>query len=189
MFGIDKLFIPFLVGAVCLLALAAAVYLRARYLRRAHARELQAQGYRLIHALRAYSAWIEYQSGLSFEAHSREELALPEPLAQACSITGQWFPGLSQHLGRLLQAHGRVIEHLWRQHQLRQVREAAGQRARPDRQYQQLRGAQEDLVDEMIALCREIIGDAREPWRGTGSDFSFSGSGLGGPRTGPASQA
>jgi hypothetical protein len=57
--------------------------------------------------------------------------------------------------------------------------------AHQDAPYQQLRGAQEELIDEMVVRCRELIGEAREQWRATGSDFSFS-TRVGMPATGRA---
>jgi len=189
MFPIDDLFIPSLIGALGLAAAAAAVYLWMRHASRVRARQLRAQGYRLIHALREYSAWIDYQRDLPFTARSLDELTSPAPLTQARHIKRDWFPELSQHMVRLLQAHSRVIEYLWQQNLLRLSQGSGWRPAHEDRQYQQLRGAQEDLIDEMIALCRDAIGDARQPWRRTGSDFSFSNSGLGVSGTGPTSRA
>ena len=90
---------------------------------------------------------------------------------------------------RLLQAHSRVIEYLWQQNLLRLSQGSGWQPAYEDRQYQQLRGAQEDLIDDMIALCRELIGDASQPWRSTGSDFAFTNSSIGMSRPGPAGRA
>ena len=86
----------------------------------------------------------------------------------------------------LLQAHSRVIEYLWERNLLRLSQESAWQPAHQDAQYQQLRGAQEDLIDEMIAKCRELVGDTPQVWRRTGSDFSFSNS-ISRASQGPAS--
>ena len=179
----NDLLIPWLAG-VALLAVAAAWWLR--YLARRRAAHRRIQGYRLIRALQAYSAWFEARRDLPFAASSLDELTSPAPLTRAREIKHRWFPALSQPMLRLLQAHSRVVEYLWEQHLLRLTQGAGWQPASQDAQYQQLRGAQEDLIDEMIELCRELIGDTRRPWRRTGSDFSFS-NGLG--ISGPASRA
>jgi hypothetical protein len=173
------LLVPSLVGALALGGAAMAVLGWVRKASRRRAQQLRAHGYRLIHALRAYSAWIDCHRDLPFTARSLEELTSPEPLTQARQIKSDWFPGLSQHMVRLLQAHSRVIEYMWQQNLLRMTQGSGWRPAYEDRQYQQLRGAQEELIDEMIALCREAIGDAGQPWRRTGSDFSFSASNLG----------
>jgi hypothetical protein len=189
MLHIDNLLIPSLIGAFSLAAAAAAAYFWARHLSRVRTRQLRAQGYRLIHALQEYSAWIDYQRDLPFAAQSLDEITSPEPLTQACRIKREWFPGLSQHMVHLLQAHSRVIEYLWQQNLVRPSQGSGWQPAYEDKQYQQLRGAQEDLIDDMIALCRELIGDAREPWRRTGSDFAFTNSSLDMSLPGPAGRA
>ncbi|MDP3759548.1 MAG: hypothetical protein Q8R01_03390 [Ramlibacter sp.] len=189
MFPIDDLLLPSLIGGLSLVAAATAVYRWMRHLRRVRAQHLRAQGYRLIHALREYSAWIDFQRDQPFTAGSVEELTSPEPLTQARQIKRDCFPDLSQHMVRLLQAHSRVIEYLWQQNLLRLSQNSGWRPAYEDRQYQQLRGAQEDLIDEMIALCRELIGDASEPWRRTGSDFAFSNSSVGASGNGPPSRA
>lgn len=187
--SLHDLFVPSLVGALALGGAVTAVFRWARQVRRNRAQHLRAQGYRLIHALRGYSAWIDCQRDLPITARSLDELTSPEPLTQARQIRSDWFPGLSQHMVRLLQAHSRVIEYLWQQNLLRLSQGSGWRPAYEDRQYQQLRGAQEELIDEMIALCRERIGDADQPWRRTGSDFSFSGSNLGVSSGGPAGQS
>lgn len=189
MFAFHELLIPSLIGALSLAAAGTAVYRWVRHLGRERARQLRAQGYRLIHALREYSAWIDYQRDQPFTARSLDELTSPAPLTRARQIKREWFPGLSQHMVRLLQAHSRVIEYLWQENLLRLSQGSGWRPAYEDRQYQQLRGAQEELIDEMIALCRELIGDAGVPWRATGSDFTFGGSSAGASGGGPASQS
>lgn len=186
MFSSNDLLIPSLIGALVLAAAGIAVYGGARHISRVRAHELRAQGYRLIHALRAYSAWIDGQRDLPFTARSLDELTSPEPLTQARQIRRECFPELSQAMVRLLQAHSRVIEYLWQQNLLRLGQGSGWRPVYEDRQYQHLRGAQEELIDEIIAKCRELIGDASEPWRRTGSDFAFS-SQLNLSRPGPAS--
>lgn len=170
------------------MAMSALVVQRVRVARRQRAKIRRAQGYRLIHALRAYSAWIERQRDRPLTARSLDELTSPEPLTLAREIKQKWFPTLAQYMVPLLQAHSRMIEYLWEQSLLRLSQGSAWQPAHQDAHYQQLRGAQEDLIDEMIATCRELIGDSPQVWERTGSDFAFSNS-VGRPSQGPASGA
>ena len=188
MYPVDDILLASLIGALSLVLAAGAVYRWMRHVSRLRAEQLKQQGYRLIHALKEYSAWIEYQRDLPFTARSLDELTSPEPLTLARQIKRECFPELSQHMVRLLQAHSRVIEYLWQQNLLRLSQGSGWRPAYEDSQYQQLRGAQEDLIDEMIDICRELTGDARRPWRETGSDFAFSNS-LSVSQTGPASRA
>lgn len=173
MFPIDKQLVPWLIVIVGIAA-ASAVYLWSRHIQRTRAAELRDRGYRLIRALTEYSAWIDYHRDVPFTASSPDELASPEPLTQARDIMRESFPEISQHMVRLLQAHSHVVGHLWQQNLLRLSQGSEWQPAYSDKMYQQLRGAQEDVIDDMIALCRELIGDAHEPWRRTGSDFAFA---------------
>lgn len=168
-----------LVSAIAALGVMTAFALALRWLRaarRRRARLRRIQGYRLIHALRAYSAWVESCRDLPFTARSLDELTSPAPLTVARQIKREFFPSLAQYMVLLLQAHSRVIEYLWEQSLLRLTQGSAWQPAHQDAQYQHLRGAQEDLIDELIAKCRELIGDTPQVWRRTGSDFSFSNS-------------
>jgi hypothetical protein len=41
----------------------------------------------------------------------------------------------------------------------------------------------------MIAVCRELMGDASQRWRRTGSYFAFTNSSWGWPVTGPHRRA
>jgi hypothetical protein len=139
-------------------------------------RRLRTQGLHLIYWLKAYSAWVDCQRDEPFLARDVEELALPEPLSRALALKEAAFPELSQHMVRLLQAHSRLIEYLW-QHNLLRISQATGwQAAHEDSGYQQIRGAQEDLIEEMIAFCQGKIGESAREWRRTGSDFAFSSS-------------
>jgi hypothetical protein len=173
---VDDALLAALIGALSLVLAAGGVYRWLRHLSRVRAEHLEQQGYRLIHALKEYSAWIEYQRDLPFTARSLDELTSPEPLTEARRIKREHFPTLGQHMVRLLQAHSRVIEYLWQQNLLRLSQGSGWRPAYEDPQYQQLRGAQEDLIGEMIDICREVIGDARRPWSETGSDFAFGNS-------------
>jgi hypothetical protein len=184
----EKLFLP-AIAALALMVVATAVYRWMRHLSQDRAARQRAQGHRLIHALQAYSAWIDSQRDSSFTASSLDELTSPEPLTMALHIKSQWFPSLQQDMLRLLQAHSRMIEYLWQQHLLRMSQGAAWRPVHEDNQYLQLRGAQEDLIDEIIFSCRELIGETEHAWRPTGSDFAFSNNGLGLPSNGPASRS
>jgi hypothetical protein len=167
--------------AACALLLQ---WLRAVRRRRAGLRRVQA--YRMIHALRAYSAWVESCRDLPFTGRSLDELTSPAPLTAARQIKREFFPSLAQYMVLLLQAHSRVMEYLWERSLLRLSQESAWQPAHQDARYQQLRGAQEDLIDELIARCRELVGDTPQVWERTGSDFAFSNS-ISRASQGPAS--
>jgi hypothetical protein len=172
----NDLFLTSAVVALGLMALGGLVLQRVRIVSRRRAKIRRAQGYRLIHALRAYSAWVESQRDRPFIARSLEELTSPEPLTLAGQIKRDWFPGLGRYMVPLLQAHSRFVEYLWEQSLLRLSQGSGWRPAYQDARYQQLRGAQEELIDEMIAACRELIGDTPHAWRRTGSDFAFSNS-------------
>lgn len=181
----NDILLPAVAAALMLLAAFAGVVHWLRHTARVRTQRLRAEGYRLIHELGAYSAWMDVQHDVPFTALSLDELTSPEPLTRARQIKHLYFPELSSHMVRLLQAHSRVMEYLWQQNLLRLTQGSGWRPAHQDAPYQQLRGAQEELIDEMVARCRELIGDAREPWHATGSDFSFS-NGLALPGTGPA---
>jgi hypothetical protein len=183
----DKFLLP-AIAALALMVVATAIYRWMRHLAQDRLARRQAQGHRLIHALQAYSAWIDIQRDSSFTASSLDELTSPEPLTLARQIKSEWFPTLQQDMLRLLQAHSRMIEYLWQQNLLRLSQGAGWRPAYEDNQYLQLRGAQEDLIDEMIFSCRQLIGETEHAWRPTGSDFAFGNSSLGLPSNGPTSR-
>jgi hypothetical protein len=183
----DKFLLP-AIAALALMVAGAAFFRWMRHLAQARAARLRSQGHRLIHALQAYSAWIDSQRDSLFTASSLDELTSPEPLALALRIKGEWFPTLQPDMLRLLQAHSRMIEYLWQQNLLRMSQGAGWRPVYEDNQYLQLRGAQEDLIDEIILSCRELIGETEHAWRPTGSDFAFSNNSLGLPGNGPASR-
>jgi hypothetical protein len=152
------------------LAVVAALFYGAQIQRR----RVRSQGLHLIYWLKAYSAWVDCQRDDPFLARDVDELTLPAPLSHALAIKDAAFPELSERMVRLLQAHSRLIEYLW-QHNLLRISQASGwQAAHEDSRYQQIRGAQEDLIEEMIAFCLEQIGESRREWQRTGSDFAFS---------------
>ncbi len=157
-------------------AASALAWLWIGYSRHARAKVRRARGYELIHALKAYSAWSEYQRDQPVSQSGLDELASPEPLTRARKLQHGFFPQLSEHLLRLLQAHSRMVEYLCEQDMLRLSRGEGWKPAYQNQQYQQLRGAQEELIDEMIVMCRESIGEAGVSWQATGSDFAFTNS-------------
>ncbi len=159
-------------GGALLLVIAAWV----RYLAHRRREYLRARGYEFISALKAYSAWVDCQRDEPFVRRDTDELSVPEPLARALSIKAV-FPALSQHTLRLLQAHSRLVEYLWQQDLLRLSQAVGWRPAYQDPQYLQIRGAQEDLIQEMIGMCQEAIGDRQQEWRRTGTDFAFSSGG------------
>jgi len=167
---VNKIFL----WSLAVVALALAITGWIRHLARKRHKHLRAQGYELIFALKAYSAWVECQRDEPFTSRNADELASPEPLARAHQIKEAAFPGLSEHMLRLLQAHSRLIEYLWQQDLLRLSQPTEWRSACRDPQYQQIRGAQEELIQEMIGLCQEMIGDRTQEWRRTGTDFAFS---------------
>jgi hypothetical protein len=173
-------------AALGLMAVCALLLQWIRRVRRRRARLRRVQAYRMIHALRAYSAWVESCRDLQFTERSLDELTSPAPLTAARQIKRQFFPSLAHYMVLLLQAHSRVMEYLWERNLLRLSQESAWEPAHQDAQYQQLRGAQEDLIDEMIAQCRDLIGETPQVWRRTGSDFTFSNS-ISRASQGPAS--
>jgi hypothetical protein len=134
------------------------------------------QSYKMIHALNAYSAWIECQRELPFTARSLDELTSPEPLTRARQIKRDFFPSLHPNIVRLLKSHHRLIEYLWEQSLMRLSQGAAWTPAYDDPVYKQLRAQQEDLIDEMVEQCRRLVGDTDRAWQRTGSDFAFSNS-------------
>lgn len=164
-------------AVVAVVALAAiAITGWKRFIARKRRDRLRVQGYALIGSLKAYSAWVDCQSDEPLMSSDADELASPPPLARAREIGESAFPGLSQHMLLLLQAHSRLVEYLWQRNRLRLSQSGGWRPAFQDTQYLQIRGAQEDLIQEMIGLCQEMIGDGAEEWRGTGTDFAFSGS-------------
>ena len=160
----------------CLLvaALVLATVVWARHAAQERREQLRADGYELIFSLKTYSAWVDYRRDEPVMTRNTEELASPEPLKRALEIKDVSFPALSHHMLLLLQAHSRLVEYLWQQSLLRQSQASGWQPLYHDPQYQQIRGAQEELIEEMIGLCQEIIGDRAREWRRTGTDFAFS---------------
>jgi len=165
-----------LVSCLLVAALVLATIGWARQAGRKREEHLRDLGYELIFSLKSYSAWVDSLRDEPFMTRDTDELASPRHLARAREIKEAWFPGLSQHMLRLLQAHSHLIEYLWQQNLLRLSQASGWRPVYQDPQYQQIRGAQEELIGEMIGLCQELIGDRAREWRRTGTDFAFASS-------------
>ena len=138
-------------------------------------RQRRSQGYRLIHALNSYSAWLDLLRSEALTEQVQDQLAWPEALLRAREIIRLSFPALSSQLIQLLEGDSRLMGSMWQQ-ELRRLTEPAElfvSAREPD--YQQLRDDQELLIQEMISHCRAIIGDSVETWRRTDEEFDFSG--------------
>lgn len=149
-------------------------------------RQRKAQGYRLIHARNSYSAWLNLLRSEALADRVQDQLAWPEALLRAREIVRLSFPALSAQLLRLLEGDSRLMGTIWQQELRRLTQPAQLFVSGRDPDYQQFREDQEMLIQEMIACCREMIGDSVNAWRRTGAEFDFSsGSGL----TSPVSSA
>lgn len=144
----------------------------ARRLRRRR-QALREHGWRLVHELKAYSAWVDSLRGEPFLSTEPEELTPAEALRQARAIAQAHFPQLSGAMLRLLRADSRLMRHLWHQKLLRLSEPGAWVPYRRDPEYRQLRDSQEDLIEEIIARCQVLIGDRDQPWRSTDLDSEF----------------
>jgi hypothetical protein len=133
-------------------------------------------GYRLVAALKAYSAWVDRHRDLPLDGRPPEELAMPAPLEQALRIKNEDFPELSPPMVQLLLSHSRLMELLWR-HSLLRIGGAMPGPVYRDPQYLTLRDWQENILEQLIGGCRVLTGDAG-PWRPTTADFAFSSSSL-----------
>ncbi|HEY0884526.1 MAG TPA: hypothetical protein VGE20_04550, partial [Ramlibacter sp.] len=72
-------------------------------------------GWRLIHELKAYSAWVDSLHGEPFMSTEPEELTSAQALRSARAIAREHFPQLGQMMLRLLQADSQLMRHLWEQ--------------------------------------------------------------------------
>jgi len=158
--------VPVIVAAV------AVVHALVRLVRRRRQRRRE-QGWRLVHELKAYAAWIESLGGEPFASTSPEELTSAQPLRNARAIVHRHFPPLGQAVLRLLRADNQLMRYLWEQKLLRLSDPAAWVAPERDPAYRQLRDTQDDLIDEIIAGCQELTGDRARPWRGTEMDSDF----------------
>jgi hypothetical protein len=159
---------------LAVVVLAAAVAGAIRALRHKRQERLRVQGYELIFSLKTYSAWVDCQIDEPWVHGEPDDLVCPAPLARAREIKEAAFPALS--MLRLLQAHSRLVEYLWQQNLLRLTQASGWRPGWQDPHYRQIRGAQEELIQEMIGLCQEMIGDGAHEWHRTGTDFAFSSS-------------
>jgi hypothetical protein len=156
-----------------LMLTAALLVLWARQRARRERRHLRDAGYRLIHELKAYSAWIELLRGEPFTTNEPEQLTAAQALRNARAITQSRFPELSQAMLRLLQADSRLMGYLWEQKLLRLADPAAWVPYERDGAYWELRDAQEDLIEEVIVRCQVLMGEHGRVWHGTDLDSEF----------------
>jgi hypothetical protein len=156
-----------------LLLAAAVVALWVRQRARREQRHLRDAGYRLIHELKAYSAWIELLRGEPFTANEPEQLTAAQALRNARGIMQASFPELSQAMLRLLQADSRLMGYLWEQKLQRIAEPAAWVPYERDRAYWELRDAQEDLIEEMIVRCQVLMGEHGRTWHATDLNSEF----------------
>mgnify|MGYP001496201331 CR=1 FL=1 len=160
------LLLPVIAVAVAVLHTLVQRIRRQRQQRREH-------GWRLIHELKAYSAWVESLHGEPFMSTEPEELTSAQALRNARAIAQTHFPQLEQVMLRLLQADNLLMRHLWEQKLLRLSEPGDWVPCQRDPEYRELREAQEDLIDALIARCQALIGDYGERWRNTGMDPEF----------------
>lgn len=156
-----------------LLALALAVLHTLLQHIRCKRQQRQTHGWRLIHELKAYSAWVDSLHGDPFMSTEPEESTSAQALRSASAIAQAHFPQLGQMMLRLLQADTRLMRHLWEQKLLRLSEPGDWVPCQRDPEYRELREAQEDLIDSIIARCQALIGDHGRPWRHTGIDSEF----------------
>lgn len=163
-----------------LLLAAALVATTVGWHRRARARQerLRGEGWRLIHELKAYGAWLESLRGeCALAAESGDEArAGAQALRSAGAITRHEFPALAQASARLVQGDSRLVALLWQRKVHREADAAAGAPVRVDLGYRELLEDQLDLVEELIARCQVLIGDRDAVWRGTDMDPDYAGS-------------
>lgn len=163
---------PVLVPAALLTGVLLWRWLRSRL--RLRRKRQHDQGYRLIHELKAYAAWLE--SLPQEPVLDAEDLSSGDTLVNARMIVDESFPALSQPLMRLRQADSELVRHLWQREVVRLSQPAALEPLPRDRSYRQLRDAQQELIEEIIARCQVLIGERGRAWRSTDMDSDFSAS-------------
>lgn len=158
--------------------LAWAIYRLIQRRTRHQCQKRRTEGYRLIHALNSYSAWLDFLRSEALADKVQDQLAWPEALLRAREIVRLSFPALMPQLQHLLEGDSRLMGCMWQQELRRQTQPADLFVSARDPDYQQLRDDQEMLIQEMIAGCRHLIGDSVRAWQRTGAEFEFSSSGL-----------
>lgn len=157
---------------IALLLTGAALWRWSRVRLRQRRKRQHDQGYLLIHELKAYAAWLE---SLPNEPQlDAEDLSCGETLRNARQIVDRSFPALSQDLLRLRQADSELVRHLWRREVARLSQPAALEPLPRDRTYRQLRDAQQELIEELIARCQVLLGERGRAWRSTDMDSDFN---------------
>jgi hypothetical protein len=160
-------------AAVSIVGLGAGALLWWREQARRRRQQLREAGYRLIHELKAYSAWIELLHGEPFTNDEPEQLTAAQTLRNARTIVQADFPELAPAILRLLQGDTRLMAHLWQQKVLRLSDPAAWVPYDRDRGYREIREGQDDLIEEIIARCQVLIGEHGRAWHGTDINSEF----------------
>lgn len=168
----NELFLAIVVPA----ALAWAIYRWLQREARKQSHHRKSQGYELIHALNAYSAWLDFLRSEALLDKVHDQLAWPEALLRTREIIRRSFPALSTQLMELLEGDSRLMATMWQQEVRRLTQPGELFPSPRDPDYQQLREHQEMLIQDMIAHCRRLIGDSVRSWRRTDEEFEFSGS-------------
>lgn len=159
--------------AAAILAGAAIAFVTWRRQVERRQRMLCEAGYRLIHELKAYLAWIEMLRGEPYTSTEPEQLTAAQALRSAHAIAQSLFPELTQAMLRLLQGDARLMGYLWEHKLLRLSEPGQWVPYERDQAYWMLRDGQEDLVEEIIARCRVLIGEDGRSWHGTDLDSEF----------------
>ncbi len=167
---------PFLCSLLAAAAILAAAITWLRQRARARQQRLRGEGWRLIHEVKAYGAWLESLRGEWAAVAESDEAAwaAAQALRTATAMTQRHFPALGKAVDRLVQGDSRLVALLW-QGQIVRADEAAGRV--PDQcapGYQELLEDQLDLVEELIARCQVLIGDRDAVWQGTDMDPDFA---------------
>lgn len=173
MSALDPL-LPWLLVALTLAIAVALWRLRARAVHRAARR--RAAGYELMDCLKAYSAWVDWHRDEPLLHQNPEELSIPAVLKQAVRIKDEHFPQLSRLMVQLLHSHRELMQYFWEENILRMTHSGGVRRPHyADPRYHQLRDLQDATLDSLFLRCRQLIGDSRQEWTRTRSDFTFSG--------------
>jgi len=157
-----------LAAALCV-AVALVTWLRRRA--RQRDRQLCRQGWRLIHELKAYAAWIDALRSDPLLAADAEASAAAQALRHAHAIIEADFPQLMPSLARLRDTDTRLLACL---SQLDQPGAPAALSMQRDPDYRRLHEEQDDLVEELIARCQVLMGERHGEWRRTDMDTEFA---------------
>lgn len=158
-------------GLVAALLVGAALVTWRHRRARQRDRQRRRQGWRLIHELKAYSAWIEALRTDPLLAADAEASAAAQALRHAHAVVQGDFPQLLASLALLQGTDTRLMAWL---SQLDQPGAPSGLSLQRDPTYRQLHEEQEDLIEELIARCRVLMGERHGEWRRTDMDTEFA---------------